>query len=72
MSEGRDHATYEADGCVMRRIERCWWCNGRLTLFPSRPNEGVEVIDPLGNKHRVHKCCRSAAEAEFKLWKEWE
>ena len=54
-----------------KTVKVCWWCNGKLTRFSSRVNAGVEITDPIGHTHRVHKICKPDAEAEFHKWKEW-
>ena len=43
----------------------CWWCNGKLRNVRG-PVPGVEITDQIGNKHRVHKCCRADAMREIK------
>ena len=42
----------------------CWWCGKKLTQFKSRTNNGVAVIDPIGNSHIVHKCCEKDAKGQ--------
>lgn len=38
---------------------KCWWCMGSLCRHPASGNEiFVEVVDPIGNKHKVHKTCK--------------
>lgn len=45
----------------MSKQSFCWWCGNKL-----QGQYYAEVADPIGNIHKVHKCCVDGAQEGFR------
>lgn len=47
--------------------ETCWHCGKPLSLYKGLRSIFTEYKDPVGNMHRLHKCCYTDNYSEEKI-----